>query len=416
MNALADLRAWLGGHLASIRALPPRLSAATVFYILHVLLQGKIALSELMAFWAIFFLIWAMAREGVRPSFHILYYPLALYGLVSTVSALAAPVRIHGAAEGMLWFKMLIFPTALILYRQLPWLRRLAIGAYALFSIGIAVWGLLGFVFLDQRDLEHRITGPSTHVMTFSGLLLPLSLMLLILWWYERRGWQLIGTVIVSLTLLLTFTRSVWLGWAAAFVVIVLLTRMRLRVWIWVAPALVIFLTFMPMNLFSRLMSTFDTRQSSNFDRIRMVEAGVEMIKDFPLLGVGPANVKEMYTLYRKPDAPRPRPPHLHNNVVQLWAERGILGLAAYVILLALFLRACAAAWRGPARMWAAIGVAAAVSLTIAGLFEFNFGDTEVFYLMLNLFALVLASMEKPEEEAASTPNEAPPSLVPARA
>jgi O-antigen ligase len=83
--------------------------------------------------------------------------------------------------------------------------------------------------------------------------------------------------------------------------------------------------------------------------------------------------------------------------VVQLWAERGILGLAAYVILLALFLRACAAAWRGPARMWAAIGVAAVVSLTIAGLFEFNFGDTEVFYLMLNLFALVLASMEEPE-------------------
>ena len=413
MSALAELRAWLGGHLASIRALPPRLSAAAVFYILHLLLQGKIALSELMAFWTIFFLVWALVKEGVRPSFHILYYPLALFGLASTVSALAAPVSIHSAGEAMLWFKLLIFPAALILYRQLPWLQRLAIGAYGLFAIGIAVWGLLGFVFLDQRDLEHRITGPSTHVMTFSGLLLPLSLMLLILWSYERRGWQLVGTVVVSLTLLLTFTRSVWLGWAAAFVAIVLLTRMRIRVWIWVAPALLIFITFMPMNLFSRLVSTFDTRQSSNFDRIRMVEAGVEMIKDFPLLGVGPANVKEMYTLYRRPDAPRPRPPHLHNNVVQLWAERGILGLAAYVLLLALFLRSCAAAWQGPSRKWAIVGVAVVVSLTIAGLFEFNFGDTEVFYLTLNLFALVLASMESPEAAASAVPNEAPPSLVP---
>jgi O-antigen ligase len=414
---LSDLRAWLGEHLSSIRALPPRLSAATVFYVLHLLLQGKIALSELMAFWAIFYLLWAMVREGVRPSFHILYYPLALYGLVSTVSAFVAPVRIHGAGEAMLWFKMLIFPTALILYRRLPPLRRLAIGAYALFSIGIAVWGLFEFVVLDQRDLDHRITGPSTHVMTFSGLLLPLSLMLLLLWWYERRGWQIVGTVVVSLALLLTFTRSVWLGWAAAFVAIVLLTRMRMRVWIWVAPAILIFITFMPMNLFSRLMSTFDTRQSSNFDRIRMVEAGVEMIKDFPVLGVGPANVKEMYTLYRKPDAPRPRPPHLHNNVIQLWAERGILGLAAYVLLLTLFLRACARAWQGQARMWSAIGVATVVSLTVAGLFEFNFGDTEVFYLMLNLFALVLASIEGDGEGAGTgVPNEPAPSLVPAPA
>jgi len=31
----------------------------------------------------------------------------------------------------------------------------------------------------------------------------------------------------------------------------------------------------------------------------------------------------------------------------------------------------------------------------VAGLFEFNFGDTEVFYLMLNLFALVVVSLEQ---------------------
>ena len=58
--------------------------------------------------------------------------------------------------------------------------------------------------------------------------------------------------------------------------------------------------------------------------------------------------------------------------------------------------------------MWAEIGVAVAVSLTVAGLFEFNFGDTEVFYMMLNLFALVVVQLERPE------PNEAVSALVPA--
>ena len=78
-----------------------------------------------------------------------------------------------------------------------------------------------------------------------------------------------------------------------------------------------------------------------------MLEAGIEMIKDHPLLGVGPANVKEAYAIYKKQDAPRSRPPHLHNNAVQLWAERGILGLAAYLLLLGLVLRECVRGWPG---------------------------------------------------------------------
>jgi len=388
------------------------LAWACGLYLAHILLQGKIALSELSAFWAIFCLGWAIARGEARFSFHILYYPLLVYGAASTLSALAASRRIHQGAEGMLWFKMLIFPAALILFRHFPKLRERTIWAHAIFAAGIATWGLFQFVFLDRRDLEHRIQGPSTHVMTFSGLLLPLSLMFLLLWWHERKPWQLVVTLVVTLTLLLTFTRSVWLGWVAAAATVLLMTRARARIALYALPVLILFVTFLPLSLFSRLMSTFDTSQSSNFDRIRMVEAGVEMIRDHPLLGVGPANVKEVYPLYRRQDAPRPRPPHLHNNVVQLWAERGILGLAAYVLLLTLFLRECARARRGPQRMWGEIGIAVAVSLTVAGLFEFNFGDTEVFYLMLNLFALVVASSEELAEQPEPRTNELRTPLV----
>ncbi len=381
---------------------------SAVIYILHILFQGKIAPLELCAFWSIFLLGWSMARGEVRFSWHILYFPLILYGLVSTTSALLSGRRIHAYGEGMLWFKMLIFPAAVILLRTMPRFRELVVYAHATFVGILSSWGLYEFIVLDRRDLEHRITGPSTHVMTFSGLLLPLSLMLLVFWWHERRWWQITAGTLGTLTLLLTFTRSVWLGWIVAAFVVLLALRARLA--FYALPALILFVTFLPLDLFSRVISTFDVKQESNFDRLRMLEAGVEMIRDFPLLGVGPANVKETYSIYRRQDAPRARPPHLHNNVVQLWAERGVLGLAAYILLLALFVRECVRGWRGPQRMWAEAGVAIVVSMTVAGFFEFNFGDTEVFYLMLNLFALVVVSLERAEPAA----NAMAPDAVPA--
>ena len=163
---------------------------------------------------------------------------------------------------------------------------------------------------------------------------------------------------------------------------------------VFAAPLLVFFLIFMPSGLFGRFVSAFDTKQESNLDRIRMIQAGVEIIKDYPLLGVGPANVKEVYPLYRRHDAPRFRIPHLHNNIVQLWAERGILALAAYILLNLLFLRECWRAWRGPTSRFAEVGVAVVVGLATAGLFEFNFGDTEVFWILLDVMALVVAFTE----------------------
>jgi O-antigen ligase len=297
-----------------------------------------------------------------------------------------------------------------VLYRELPRLRELALHAYATVAVGGSAWGLIEFVFFDRRSLDRRINGPSAHVMTYSGILLPISVMMLFLWWRERKWWQFAAWTTSGITLLLTFTRSVWIGWVVAVFAVLLLTRARLA--FYALPAAILFVTVLPLPLFSRLVSTFDVTQSSNFDRIRMLQAGVEMIRDFPLLGVGPANVKEVYPLYRKPDAPRPRPPHLHNNVVQLWAERGILGLASYLLLLVLFIRECMLGWRGPGHTWAEVGVAVAASLTVAGLFEFNFGDTEVFYMLLNLFALVAVSLERTRPQL----NEVAGSVVPAYA
>ena len=70
--------------------LPLALRVSVTYYLLHVVFQGKPALVELSAFWTIFFLFWSAARGECRLSFHILYFPLLLYGIASSLSACGA--------------------------------------------------------------------------------------------------------------------------------------------------------------------------------------------------------------------------------------------------------------------------------------------------------------------------------------
>jgi O-antigen ligase len=397
---------WLRRFFSLPETTPTAIVLAIFFYCGHLVCSGWVASSECGAAFAMMAVAYALYRHQITSSFHILYFPLIAYAFVSTISALAAPRAIHSFGESALWGKVALFPVALILFRQVPRSRELALRALLIFGGFAATFGLFQYFVLARRDLEHRITGPAAHVMTLSGLLLPSALLFLVLWMHDRKNpWLLAGTIVVTFALLLTFTRSAWLGWLMA--VAVLLTLKRPRMLIVAAPLLVFFIAFMPLPLFSRVVSSFDLHQSSNLDRIRMVQAGVEIIKDYPLLGVGPANIKEVYPLYRKHDAPRFRIPHLHNNLVQLWAERGILALAAYVLLIALFLRECARAWNGPESRFAEVGVAVTVGLVAAGMFEFNFGDTEVFWIFLDICALVIAFTERPRPS-----NERPVSFV----
>lgn len=375
---------------------PQPVALAVLCYVGQLFCQGWVASSECFAFLTMAMVGYCLYRGLFKSSFHIIYVPLAMYGAVSTLSALFAERRIHSFGEIALWGKILLFPAALILLRNVPISRYTAMKMFFIFGIFTAGYGLVQYIALyGHHDLEHRITGQSAHVMTLSGLLLPASFVFLVLWIHNLRSIVLIaGTVMTHLALLLTYTRSAWLGWIVGVAILLILKWPKALAW--VVPVAILAISLAPLPFFSRVISSFDIKQSSNLDRIRMAEAGVEIIKDYPLLGVGPANVKEVYPLYRKHDAPRFRIPHLHNNVIQLWAERGVLALVAYLFLQFLFLRECARGWGGPSARFAEIGVAVTVAMAAAGMFEFNFGDTEVFWILLDIFAIVIAFIERP--------------------
>jgi O-antigen ligase len=162
-----------------------------------------------------------------------------------------------------------------------------------------------------------------------------------------------------------------------------------------VIPALLAVFLLLPPDVRHRVLSIADPTDRTNLDRIAMARAGARMIADFPIFGIGPELVKPYYTLYRDPDAPRWRVPHLHDNVIQIAAASGVFAAAAYLALLALFFARVAAVLRGSDRaadpdrvLIAGAAFLAVAAASVAGLFEYNFGDKEVLMATLPLLAL----------------------------
>ena len=113
------------------------------------------------------------------------------------------------------------------------------------------------------------------------------------------------------------------------------------------------------------------------------------MIVAHPLAGVGANMVERRYAEYRGADAVNQINPHLHNNLVQIAAERGLPALAVWLWFIVALLRDT---WRrfkdGSDRFIPAAALAATTAMFTAGLFEYNFGDSE--FLMLFLIVATL--------------------------
>src|SRR5262249_32219964 len=129
----------------------------------------------------------------------------------------------------------------------------------------------------------------------------------------------------------------------------------------------------------------------SSVDRYYMWQAGIDMIRDKPVFGQGPGRILAVYPEYRWPDAPSARQPHLHDNALQIAAERGLPCLAWWLWFVA---AAMADAWREVregAGWWAVAALAFLAAFMAAGLFEYNFGDSEILMLALLVSALPYA-------------------------
>jgi O-antigen ligase len=315
-------------------------------------------------------------------------YVLLLGGAIVASSEFATSAR--GWTEAFNLSTLFLAPLLLRRERQVRRVVDVLVAVAAL----LACHGLSQYLF-GYGDIDRRIRGPFSHYMTFSGFLLICDLLLVASMVYGGRWrslWRWGALAVINVALLGSYTRNAWVALAVALTVLVVIRAPRLLPAY--VPAAVLFIILAPVPLLHRVTSIVDLHDISNYDRLCMLDAGLTMIRERPLFGLGPDVVKHRYAIYRPPSAPRYNVPHLHNSLLQLAAERGLPALGSY---LGLTIAALALAWRrfrreggraGPRADLYVGALLAILAFNVAGLFENNWGDAEV--QRTALFALAI--------------------------
>jgi O-antigen ligase len=278
----------------------------------------------------------------------------------------------------------------------------LALGASAVVLALIGIWQFLH----GGDDLNNRIRATLSHYMTFSGLASIGGCLLLGLALEDRGKRRLAGLacVVPLASVLLTYTRGAYVGILAALLTYAAVRRPKALLPL--AAGLVVVYLIAPAEIRGRILSITDLSDRTNRDRVAMAHAAGRIVRDYPVFGLGPEMVSRYYPLYRDSDAPRWRVPHLHDNVLQIAAMSGVFAAAAYLAIVAIVLARTIVLLRREGRpdraaLWAG-ALLAVVAITVAGLFEYNFGDTEVEMATLLVFALPFSGASRTDSGVAA--------------
>ncbi len=256
-----------------------------------------------------------------------------------------------------------------------------------------AAFGIFEYGILHFDNLHRRIQGTLGHYMTYSGLLMLVIGVALarVLFGKSERMWSALVIPALAVAVALSFTRSATIGACAAAALLLSLKDFRLLALLPILAAIAVVVA--PGQVTARFTSTFNLNDPTTRDRVAMLREGEHMIEAHPLLGVGPNMVERRYAEYRDPEyAVEKVNPHLHNVPLQIAAERGLPALAIWLwFIVTVAIDLGRRFYAGEHRFFAAAGLAAIAAMLAAGMFEYNFGDSEFLMLFLILITLPFA-------------------------
>jgi O-antigen ligase len=382
----------------------PGLERVTSWLLLAFVASLQLSIAAANILLALTILCWVtlLVRERRRPAAPPFFTALLAYAAVSLVSVLFSLNATVSLIDSKQLLLFLVVPLVYDLARR----ERASTVVDVILAVGAmsAVYGIVVQYGLLQHDtLSLRVRGWMSHYMTYSGelMLVLCAAAARLIWGSRDRTWPAVVVPALVVAISLTLTRSAWVGMCAGVGLLLVMKNLRLSLLVPVAVALMYVVA--PDSISHRMRSTADITDPSNRDRLAMAQAGAGMIQDFPLTGVGPDMVGRMYPEYRPAIAVQPNNPHLHNVPLQIAAERGLPALAAWLVFIGVLATGLARVFRAAGdRTLAAAGLAAVTAMLAAGMFEYNFGDSEFLMLFLVLVTLPFAAV-RPADHAAAT-------------
>ena len=353
-------------------------------------LQVSIAVADILLTIAGLLWVCLIARNHERIRVPRMFWPLAAYAAATFIAAVFSVDPHTSLVDCKQLLLFLIVPIAYRLFRG----GRSMFAVDVIISVGAlsATVGVIQYLILNFDNLSRRPEGTLGHYMTYSGLLMLVACAAVarIMFTRQNRAWSALVLPALVLALTFTFTRSAWIGACVGIGLLFLIRDFRLIALIPVTFG--VFLAVAPANLTARLYSTFSLTDPSNRDRVAMMKSGFRIIKDDPLTGVGPNVVIQVYPHYRDKSAVNQLNPHLHNVPLQIAAERGLPALAIWIWFIATLCVDFFRRRRGANASLATAGLAVVAAMLAAGLFEYNFGDSEFLMLFLVLITLPYAA------------------------
>jgi O-antigen ligase len=355
-------------------------------------LQFSIAIAQSLLAIAIICWIALVLVRHERIEVPRFFWPLLVLGGLTLVSASFSPQpRVS-----------LVDSKQLVLFLIVPLTYRFAVGQRGsqiltvIVSVGAAsaAFGIIQYNILHYDQLDQRVRGTLGHYMTYSGLLMLVigAALARVLFGRRDRIWFALVMPALAVAVAVSFTRSAAVGICAAAALLFALKDLRLMAIFPIVAALGLALA--PGSVTARYLSTFNLKDPTIRDRMAMLREGAHMTRTHPWVGVGPNMVETLYAEYRDPDAVERVNPHLHNVPVQIAAERGLPALVAWLCFVGIVMLDLWRAFRADrARVLAAAGLAAMAAMLAAGMFEYNFGDSEFQMMLLLLITLPFAAV-----------------------
>ena len=247
---------------------------------------------------------------------------------------------------------------------------------------------------------ENRPEGTLSTYMTFAGLLMLAGVIALAKILFQKPTHKLLlGSIgIITLSLLLNLSRQTWFGFLIALIFLVFFWRKKILLLIPIM--LLVIYVASPLSVQQRAKSTLSGEDRTFTMRTALWKGGWKIFKDYPLTGCGFRCVDLVNSQYPDPTGYIARFRGMHNNLIQVAVDTGILGVTAWLGIWFYFFRflyhKSITLEKNANERWVILGSAAAMlAFLAAGFFETNFYDSEVAMLLYFIMALPFSGNQK---------------------